>query len=407
MNDDMQTCYDCHEESETNDMRDTYCGHMVCESCADSEYIDIDDRGLVHMESVVECCETGTVYHCDDTSPCIGCGDPIGHGNANWRTYDDEPLCTSCMEYGEYRIPADSDYIFHIDSLYWCESQEEYFQDESNVNANGDWHPYNANVLDHVGYNALVIQSGKGATVPLNNATKMDLFGIELEMDARYGMDDIHAAWSNTELSQYSILKDDGSISGLELVTMPATLGAHIRAMDYDGFCQAMRPQARGHHGRGNGIHIHANRRTISTLTLGKILVFNNREDNAPFLQMIAQRDINAHVSWCAIKPESYDTVGKSGKEPNTTGKYSIVNVLPNTVEFRMFNASLLPERIHKNVEFVAAMIAWCRVASARQLWISEFLQFVHANRAMYPNLNKFISERLNAQGNAELQNAA
>jgi hypothetical protein len=309
------------------------------------------------------------------------------------------------MDYGEWRVPADSDYVFHIDNLYWCDYSEEYFQNEDNVHgACGDWYPYNANVLDHVGYNAL-IDSGK--LIPLNEATTKDLFGVELELDARHGMDDIHTAWSNTKLSQYSILKEDGSISGLELVTMPATLAGHLGPLEWDEFCETMRPQARGHHGRGNGIHIHANRRTISTLTLGKILVFNNREDNAPFLQMIAQRDINAHVSWCAIKPFDYDTIGKSGKNPNVTGKYSIVNVLPNTVEFRMFNASLLPERIHKNVEFVAAMIAWCRVASARKLWISEFITFVHRNRVMYPNLNRFISERLNAQGNVELENVA
>jgi hypothetical protein len=334
----------------------------------------------------------------EDLNGCFGCNELLHPDNAPAEVYGEGYICNSCLDEGEYRYAEDMEscYVFHIGELYWCDAAEEYYYHEENVESgNGNGLPYNANVLDHKGYSAATMQGKTMKLQELSKATKSDLFGVELELDARGDGHDIHDAWEMTRICDYSILKQDGSINGLELVTLPGTLSAHQRGMGWDKLCEAMRPVARGHHGRGNGIHVHCNRRSISPLTLGKLLVFLNKSEHREFLTVVAQREVNSHSQWCQTHPESFEKIGDSGKNPHKHGKYSALNVTHTTLEFRIFNASLLPDRILKNVEFCAALIEYCRNESARYLGIARFLEFVEMNRAIYPALQQFIVDRI------------
>jgi hypothetical protein len=117
-----------------------------------------------------------------------------------------------------------------------------------------------------------------------------------------------------------------------------------------------------------------------------------NHRDNAEFISGIAQRDVAAS-GWADANPEKFDKVRKSADSPRN-GKYSMLNVTMRTIEVRIFNSSLLVERIYKNIEFCHALVSWCKTAKANVLTPRNFVIFVIANRATYPELAQFITDR-------------
>lgn len=395
----MDTCELCRQQSDIVEYRAVLDVGKVCEPCIASDCATLHDGDICMLDDAVWIEHLGEFYHSSEVWQCDNCGDWYTDANDSSHDSNRGMICASCRD-SSYVFTDDTEQYTHIHDAHYCENNDEYYGDCDNMPPDmvDGIYSYDTDIFDVKGRYAYSNNSRIGIF------GKRLLYGIELEITGReyYSAYSAADAFERGSMEHYAILKQDGSLDdGFEIVTLPADLDSHKNTFKWDELCADMREAGmQGHYGHNNGLHIHANRAAISPLTLGKILVFMNLPSNALFIQTIAQRDFN---SWCEIYPGEYDKVGKSGKNGNMSGKYSAVNVLRNTVEFRIFKATLLSERLFKNLEFVDALIRWCKTeASARNLDCYAFRTYVRKYSKIYPNLNQFISERFESNENRD-----
>jgi len=219
-------------------------------------------------------------------------------------------------------------------------------------------------------------------------------FGVELEMEAINGYENqrkMARLLGGPSTDRY-ILKSDGSLNyGAELVTVPGTLAWH-QATDATGMRWAevlKKVEGIAKSGKGTrscGIHVHVNRKALTALMIGKILVFINDDNNKEFVEMIAQRGNNTYCQKSKKKLSDGRRVSEN--------RYEAVNVMHKTIEFRIFRGNLRPERVIKNVEFCHALINFSKVADPAKLGYTDFLAWLSKHESAYPNLVKFIKEK-------------
>jgi len=390
------TCDCCGEESPESALIDlSNCQDTVCETCQQDEYTYLSNHDeWFPNDEVVFLDSHDEFYHQDETFICDDCGEQAHEDDNNSAissSHDSIYICDSCRD-DSYILPEDDCQYYHIDALYYSERQDCYFANESLAyTSDGPLYSYSTDVLcqiDHIAYldnNRFTGQFGKHL-----------VFGVELETGTRGDdpRDIAKTLCNNTNFQEYGICKEDGSVSGPELVSLPATLRAHKETLNWTKWCEVLRPIAKGYYGNA-GIHVHINKGAISSLTLGKMLVFCNSIENAELLSIVAQRDVT-NTSWCELNSSKFDKVGKSAADPYN-GKYSILNVTRNTVECRMFRSSLMPDRVYKNIEFCHALVKFCINTSARQLNSNYFQGYLTDNKHDYPYLYKFLNDRSEA----------
>jgi hypothetical protein len=215
------------------------------------------------------------------------------------------------------------------------------------------------------------------------------VFGVELEMeptgDASQG--DIIHAFGGCARSQY-ILKEDGSLEdGVELVTVPLTLEEHLTRFGWEQVLAPVRNVAKSGVGTNRcGMHVHVNKAALSSLQIGKMLVFLNSIVMRDYITTIAQRESNTYCTRSAKKV----TDGSARSD----SRYDIVNVGGATVEIRMFRGNLRTERVFKNLEFCHALVLFCRDASLTEIerW-DEFAAWLLTRRSQYPHLVRFLAD--------------
>jgi hypothetical protein len=175
-------------------------------------------------------------------------------------------------------------------------------------------------------------------------------------------------------------LGEDGRIGGFETVTVPLTREQTYGIFESfdvlgDGECKAwsMGPEV--------GHHIHLSLSAISPLTLGKMGVFLNEPGNRRFIEAVAQRG--------AI----YNGFENNKKltHPKPYVRHSVMNVTPQTVEFRMFKSNLRSSGILKNYEFAISTVRFCREASAADLNFTHYLRFLAAHRKEFRYMHQFM----------------
>ncbi len=220
------------------------------------------------------------------------------------------------------------------------------------------------------------------------------VFGIELEMEPREGI----SSYAQQKIidtlgnpGENFILKSDGSLSaGVELVTMPFTLAQHLdgTGVPWRDVLGKVKDIAKSGHDTDHcGIHIHINKKALSALTIGKMLVFLNSSDLSPLISIIAQRSNTSYAKRDSCKKLTDGT-------RSSENRYDIMNVSVRhpTCEIRMFKGNLTPERMFKNIEFCHALIQYCRQSSMRTLcdW-GQFTRWLIAHRGQYQNLVRFL----------------
>lgn len=218
-------------------------------------------------------------------------------------------------------------------------------------------------------------------------------FGIELEVEARggyYRPDEVSRAY-NALGRDYVVCKSDGSLSderGFEIVTRPDSVEVHKRK--WAAFIQiASNTLSSWSNGRC-GMHIHATRAALSQLQLGKMLVFLNHVNNAWLVKLVAGRALK---DWACLEHGKKIVDGKK-LSPN---RYVALNVTEFTAELRIFKGTLKPSSFWKNLEFYAAVIAFCAPAEHSTLDVEspqKFLRYVQAKAKTYPNLDSFLQHR-------------
>jgi len=314
--------------------------------------------------------------------------------------------CTHCRDNDDVLVYTDdtNEYIRREDA-YWDDYNDVWLADEPERDSDPDDNDedtsslmsYRTNVLDHLEMDESFVSSPFGEFH----------MGIELEMVTRGSVND---AVENVRAylgEDYCICKTDGSLpsGGLEIVTAPRSLAEHITkfkdwTIDSDYYAW---------NGGRCGMHIHMDSHAFTKLTLGKFIMFINTDSNADFIRKLAGRhplrDDQAR-SYCASEHQpALDNPSKAlkGKSPN---RYYMVNTTClcmseanrlgvqyvnersfNTIELRIFRASLKKSRLLAQIEFTHAAVMFCRVASMRDLNEQGFLTWLKSTDNRYPHL--------------------
>lgn len=225
-------------------------------------------------------------------------------------------------------------------------------------------------------------------------------FGIELEVEPKYGNTQASLDVFDSVLPyRYAIYKSDGSLSdeGFEIVTRPDCPSVHKRIWD-EALCDERVARTTTSWSSGCcGIHIHVSRRPLSDLWVGRMLVFINSPSMAPLIEKVAGR---YNRGYCEIDHKKKLTDGKCGCGDT---RYAALNTTAHkTIEFRIFRGTINRERFLKNIEFVEAVLAYCRPAGRSLRTIDDpdkFVAFVASNRKLYPCLHKLLIGELDNTG--------
>jgi hypothetical protein len=189
------------------------------------------------------------------------------------------------------------------------------------------------------------------------------------------------------------ILCADSSIgpNGVELITLPYTLAAHKsdKYMNWTKTLADLREVAKsGINTKQCGMHVHINRRALSHLQMGKMLVIVNAPEMQEFMVTIAQR---SEADYCRRYEKKVADGGK------ITGSHSdALNMSNNkgTCELRIFRGNLRYERVMKNLEFAEALCLYAKEQSIQKVARPDLLVgWLEDNKAHYPHLVKFIRE--------------
>ena len=309
----------------------------------------------------------------------------------------------------------DDAYYHESDGCYYSYEEDEYDEDEDQDSSL--LMSYSTNVLNYLTKDSRIQSSPHGDF----------LMGIEFEMETKEGCS-VNAAVSDvrSQLGEhYCVCKSDGSLGsyGLEIVTAPRGLAEHIKNFkrwEIDSSYRAWDTKR-------CGLHVHIDSHAFTQMTLGKFLMLINSENNVDFIRKIAGRhphtDDQAR-SYCAseyqevlvnpskaVKGKSHERyrmvnlqnlgVKESKRLTSTTaydGKY-------DTVELRIFRASLSKTRMLAQIEFTHACVNFCRVASWRDLNQVSFVKWLKTVSSIYPNLADWYGvRRRNTKVTAESQ---
>lgn len=227
----------------------------------------------------------------------------------------------------------------------------------------------------------------------LENTPKGLFFGVELEMESNNGMPLLSEALGGRKQDRF-ILKYDGSLDdGVEVVTLPLTLEEHLsQVMPWEKTLDAaIRAGAMSGRNTPNcGMHVHINRAAMSQLTLGKLLVFMNSEENRIFLRVIAQRSSERWARFAEKKASD------GARYKVNESRYEAVNVSERTAEVRIFRGNLRAERIYKNIEFCHALVRYCESHGLSQLTWDAFCAwvFLPGQHKTYIHLNRYLADK-------------
>jgi len=370
--------------------------------CRDNEF-QLDDEVLERFNTLAE--DEGYIQRRD-------CGHVDDRDNAHFdvgrRGRDD--VCCACFD-DEYVYVEDEDAYWHTDDAYYHDSDGNYYSyeeqdddDDEDEEDDDGLMGYSTNVLNILNPDRDIKSSHFGEF----------LMGVELEMCAgrdytvREASEDVRE-----ELGQdYCITKSDGSLpsDGFEVVTAPRGLTEHIkRFKDWD-----IKSSYRAWNSGQCGLHVHIDSRTFNALTLGKFIQFINADDNADFIRKVAGRhplrdDQARH--YCASESQTILANPKTALKGKDSSRYRMVNTAGlersemrrlgmdtdtcnggkfNTVELRIFRASLKKERLLSQIEFTHAAVMFCRTASMRDLTESAFKTWLSKRTGSYPSLAKW-----------------
>ena len=348
--------------------------------------------------------------------------------------YGNTTVCNSCYE-ENYVTVEDADWEYHRDECYYCEEDNCYYRDQSNApdydsDVDGDDDDYSSRdpsrLMDYSTDVTRILEPDRNIV----SSTHGDfLMGIEFEMGQGefHSRNDAVTDVLDKLSNDYCVCKLDGSVgNGFEIVTAPRGLAEHIskfkawevkshyRAWDM-GCC---------------GMHIHIHSKAFTPLTLGKFIMLINSESNVDFIRKIAgrhpMRDSQAR-EYCAAEHQDILTNPNHAIKNKATSRYRMVNtenlsheererlqVRTNrnqkdydTIELRIFRASLKKERLLAQIEFTHAAVMFCRVASWRDLDKKSFIEWLRTTNNNYPHLSDWYGIRRRAKKQEQLTGMA
>jgi hypothetical protein len=335
---------------------------MVCQSCiGDFTNCPYTDGGYVCQNSLTSCRTTlpgrlvaERVYA------------SLEYATAHWFDVNDTWYAT--------REEADA-MLFTSDPMY--------IQDRINRHRGYHVFSYGTNVIKMLGF-------------PKVTSKDALCFGVELEMLPKNGISQeavVETLGGKWVAERPYILCRDGSLgdSGVEMITLPYTLNVHKsdKQMPWKKVLADLRHVAMsGKITQACGMHVHINRRALSNLQMGKMLVAINAPEMQQLVCCVAQRNDSGYSHRKFFKVSD----GKKIEGAH----FDALNIATNkgTCELRIFRGNLRYERVMKNLEFAEALCMYASEASIRDMSDpNRMISWISDNRAHYPYLERFIRE--------------
>lgn len=362
------------------------------------------NSGLHHriFEGMQTACNNKGLSLRNEILYCDHIGEPDGRARSGGRMHY---FCQACMENEDVIVYANDtdEHICRGDAYYddyndqWLAHEPDDDDSDSNHSRTDSLMSYSTNVLDHLNRDTSFISA------PFGNF----LLGVEFELVTRDSMSEAVDDVRRQLGEEYCVCKSDGSLpdGGFEIVTAPRALDEHIERFSK---WQVSSDYSAWKNGRC-GMHVHIDSRAFTSLTLGKFIMLINTEANAEFIRKIAGRhplmDAQAR-SYCRTESQSELTNPSKALKGKSSDRYTMVNIanlkraeakrlgVPtydsgryNTVELRIYRASLKKERLLAQLEFTHAAVMFCRVASMRDLDGVSFLKWLKTTDNRYPHL--------------------
>lgn len=319
-------------------------------------------------------------------------------------TVDGQDVCTACIN-AHYAVPIDSHAYYRLTSLHTHSDGQLYTYRESSTES-----PlvrnYSDNVLRYYEKDNSITPSAYGEF----------LMGIELEMWPKKARRLLVQHTHDWLCNGYAIMKNDGSLptGGFEVVTAPRGLVEHIQRFN----AWTPHPDLRAWEGGKCGVHVHISSQAFSQATLGKFIEFINARGNDGLIKAIAGRtpdsDNNA-AQYCQREGSMIAGNPKRTLAYKDSQRYRMVNTANlseaecsrlgidtdhangkaiNTVELRIFRASLNKKRLLAQLEFAHAAVMFCRATSMRELTTGHFMTWLRTAAGLYPHLARWMGVR-------------
>ena len=398
-------------------------GALVCHAIHSQDVSDLQDFLMesasdgVDIERIIfNRIKEGLAKHDVDLDMSMaGCGHYERDGNIHSiGRRGNDTVCESCHE-SEVEYCEDGDYDDMRENL-WEHSNGNYYsyeeedeEDEDDTYSDDDSSTGDPDQL--MGYSVDVTRILEPDHSILSSIHGEFRMGVELEMvGSGDSYSEINASVADVRKQlgeDYCICKSDGSLpqGGIEIVTAPRGLAEHIKNFK----AWNINPSYRAWDTGRCGMHIHIHSKAFTPLTLGKFIMLVNSDSNADFIRKIAGRhplrDSQAR-DYCASESQDVLDNPNHALKGKASSRYRMVNCENmtrsersrlaiscdinkpyDTVELRIFKASLKKERLLAQIEFTHALVMFCRVASWSDLTGESFKKWLKATRNAYPHL--------------------
>lgn len=219
------------------------------------------------------------------------------------------------------------------------------------------------------------------------------LFGAELEVAVDTDCYSVFDTASMVEgfTKNNAILKADSSIptdsyDGFEIVTRPMNMANQMAF--WDKFAREKPSYLVSDRAGTCGFHIHVTKKSMSSLTIGKLLVFLNEDANARFIRLVARR----YDCGYARKKEDCK-VSDAKKRPSS--RYEMLNLSKHsTIEFRIFKGTCNVNTIKAYFQFVENLILFCEATPVKYLNVHNYRKFILRKGSKTEILRNYIKER-------------
>lgn len=335
---DWDTCTDCGRLVPDFAQRTLYNGDVICDDCYGENYFTCD--------------RCGEIYHMDDRY-----------------TYGSEWLCCDCAE--------------EVDDY------DRYDEEEAYVHVY-NWKPRG------------IFYDSEGKS---NYSSDKLYYGIELEVSGSHRhAPDFLSFFNDTDFGNETsvYLKSDCSIreGGFEIVTHPMTFD-YIKDTFMNTMSEALQ-DLRKKHFRGHnygGMHVHLSRSAVSFQQWDYISQMLAAPENKKAWLFLTQRKESEISQWARLncRPAYSTEQAKRYYEGGSNfgmSRYVALNVTNNTVEFRIFNSNLRPERVMKNLEVCQSLYDFTKPVQRKNISMPMYIKYVRKHADRYPNLAAFLDEK-------------
>lgn len=327
-----------------------------------SEYVSYTNEYVDGIQIVVYCENCDGFFHYslfnDDTERCHGCDENYTN-------------CYNC----ETEIEVDDSYSDDDGDNYCRDCWAEHDQNPNNQQSR-TIQSYSYRPSPIFGW-VIESQLRRGLSVP-RAVINEPMFGFELETNARdrSTIRDASAFLLDQSPDEYLYNKEDGSISGFEIVTHPFTLEAHKMLFPRDAIAKLSSQYSLSSwssvNGTGAGLHVHISKKSFAgSAHQFRFQMFHYR--NAESIKKFAGRDSDRWASFRRTTDRDdygYDNmveICKGNRVQNN--RYSALNFQnASTIELRYFRGSLKPETVLGVLEFCHSVHAYTKLLTAKEI---------------------------------------